>query len=470
MGGRILIVDELATNRIMLKVRLGAAHYAVLQASTAPEAGRIARRSKPDMVIADARLTGDQGLALCRRLKSDPVTASIPVIMVAAGADTDLRRATLEAGADDILDKPVDQVVLLARVRNLLRDRDTAEELRLREGTDAALGFSGAQGFAEAQATLEGPPRIALLATDPLTARRWTGLLAQEMPSAQVAPLAAAEALSGLAGAEETEVFVIATGQQPDAGDGLDLMTELRSRPSTRHCPVIVVQSGDDRALTARAFDLGASDVQPDGFDPREMALRLTAQIRRKRQGDRLRAGVRDGLRAAVIDPLTGLYNRRYALPHLARVRDDARIKGKAFAVMVADLDHFKRINDRFGHTCGDRVLTDIAQRLSGNLRAKDLIARIGGEEFLIVMPDTGREAARIAASRLCKVVRETPVELETGGQSVPVSISIGVAVVEPGPRDSCPEISTVMANADEALYGAKSHGRNQFTLSSCAA
>jgi len=215
------------------------------------------------------------------------------------------------------------------------------------------------------------------------------------------------------------------------------------------------------------ALDLGANDILTEGFLPAELAIRLRTQLRRKADGDRLRASVEDGLRLAVTDPLTGLYNRRYAVTHLGRIAENAAATGRPFAVMVADLDRFKSINDTWGHPAGDAVLVEIAHRLRDNLRAVDMVARIGGEEFLIAMPDTDDAAAELAADRLRRIAQSTPVTLRDGRTRVAATISIGVAV---SAEDGTEPNADLIDRADRALLAAKAEGRNQVTLSRPAA
>ena len=214
------------------------------------------------------------------------------------------------------------------------------------------------------------------------------------------------------------------------------------------------------------ALDLGANDLVPADFDGPEMAMRIRVQLRRKREADLLRAAVDEDLRLAAIDPLTELYNRRYAMAHLAKISSRAARTGHGFAVMVADLDLFKAINDRFGHAAGDAVLVEVARRLTDNLRGNDLIARVGGEEFLIAMPDTDLQEARIAAERLCRVMDSQPITLPTG-QSVRVTLSIGVSIG--GGEQGVDVVASLIDQADRALYDSKSEGRNQVTVSSAA-
>jgi two-component system cell cycle response regulator len=270
------------------------------------------------------------------------------------------------------------------------------------------------------------------------------------------------------AGADEVaDAYVVEIGDDPSRG-GLNLLADLRARAGTRNAAVIAVVSPPDEALAAEALDRGAHDVLQSGFCAEELALRLRAQLQRKARADDMRASVLNGLRAAVVDPMTGLYNRRYAMPHLNRIVEEANFHDSNFAVMIADLDHFKKINDEYGHQTGDAVLIEAAMRLRQRLRPCDMIARIGGEEFLIVMPDTDKRAAMRAADRLCRQINAKPFWVRGAGCSIPVTISIGLVVGNPA-RDSLEQIerdaSRLIDQADRALYEAKDGGRNKVTL-----
>ncbi len=488
MTGTVLIVDDVATNRIVLKVKLSAACYDTLQAETGTQALEIARRTLPDAILLDVMLPDLSGIEVCRQLKQDPATRDIPVVMITTSRDGTARREALRAGADDFLSKPVQDTILMARLRSLLRARQTEAELRLRDGTSRAFGL------AEPEATYTVPGLIALVAPGPEAAIAWRRALSPHMQDRLVVlPHEGALATAGTA----PDVYLIAADLLRP-GEGLRLMSELRSRSRSRHAAVCIVlppgapraasrASGDAAAqadatvwadTAAMALDLGAADLLPADFEPEETALRLTAQLRRKRQADRLRATVRSGLQLAVTDPLTGLYNRRYALPHLARIAERAAQTGRQFAVMLLDLDRFKEVNDSFGHAAGDAVLAEVALRLQTSLRPSDLVARIGGEEFLVALPDAHPATARATAERLCRVVEAQPVRLPeaAGGGAVRVTISIGLSIGGPDPgepqgptwRDDA--VETVMARADAALLVAKSEGRNKVTVDRSAA
>lgn len=457
MAGKILIVDDVATNRIVLKVKLAAAYYETLQAETGAEALAIARSLRPDLILLDVELPDMDGIAVCEALKADPATRDIPVVMITAFRDGARKMEALRAGAEEVFWKPIDEMVLLARLRSLLRARETAEQLGLRDSTYRALGF------AEAATDFAGQALVGLVAGRAETALAWKRAL-QEHLDDRILVLDRETALGSFAKGKVPDVFVVAA-DLGRAGEGLRLMSELRSRAATRYSSVCVIIPRQGHDVAAVALDLGAADLIEEDADPEEMALRISTQIARKRQSDRLRASVADGLRLAMTDPLTGLHNRRYALPHLERIADRAAAAGRQFAVMVLDLDHFKAINDTLGHPAGDAVLVEVADRLRSNLRAVDLIARIGGEEFLVALPDTTLEAAGATAERLRRVVGERPVALRDG-DSVTVTLSIGLALGGPGARG----VEELIGLADMALLDSKAEGRNQVTIDRSAA
>jgi two-component system cell cycle response regulator len=453
MTGRILVVDDVATNRIVMKVKLSAACYEVEQADSGAAALRAAQATRPDLILLDMILPDMSGLDVCRRLKQEADTADIPVIMVTGHADAASKVAALEAGADDFLAKPVDEVALLARVRSSLRARDTVRELRERGESGECLGFAEAVSGFEPQ---DGAGRVRLIAPGPRGAVAWKSSLDdQGIGDVRVVQREAALTETAPDTRETADVIVIAA-DLAQRNEGLRLLSELRSRPGTRHAATLMVLPDGDTERAAIALDLGASDILYEPVDTRELALRIGAQLRRKRQADRLRESLRAGLELAVTDSLTGLHNRRYALFRMERML--AR-PGRGVAGMMLDLDHFKTINDTYGHGAGDAVLRLVARRLRAQLRSGDLLARIGGEEFLVALPDADRAAALDCAERLRHAVSGTPFEIGRDGVAVRVTMSVGLALSR-GAGGESPEC--LIARADGALYGAKSGGRDK--------
>jgi diguanylate cyclase (GGDEF)-like protein len=229
--------------------------------------------------------------------------------------------------------------------------------------------------------------------------------------------------------------------------DGLGVLAQLKGDPELRTVPVIVSTAWDDSATVTEALDGGAHDYVRKPFVPHEIAARVEAAMRLKAERDALSAD-------AACDPLTGLPNRRNLSTELDREHALARRGRPGFAVLLLDVDHFKAVNDDRGHQAGDSALMIIADRLRLRARTSDVVGRWGGEEFLIVAPDTTGEGAVALAEDLRRAVSGAPIEIEGG--PVSITASVGVAAWE---RESVEEL---LGRADQALYEAKSTGRDR--------
>ena len=455
-----MIADNTATNRIILKAKLAASRYETLQADTVAAAAAIARAERPGLVIADANLPDGGGRALCKALRADPATRAIPVLIADTAPSHAARLAAFAAGADDYLARPFDDTALLAQIRNLLRTRATEDELTRRQDTIAGLGF------AETPAEFARRARIALLAPSARAGLDWRRALAP-LIDARLDVRTKAEALETKRGETSADAYVI-SADLAASGDGLGLVSELRSRPDTRHAVILVQDESQSPGTLAMALDIGATAVLPGQFDADEIALRLRPLLARKSRADALRASLDQRLSLATRDPLTGVFNRRYAEAYLQRITREAAESGEPFALMVLDLDRFKQVNDRHGHRTGDEILAETAQRLKASTREIDLLARYGGEEFVIAMPQTDFAAASAAAERLRRVIGERPMRAVSAGVDVPVTVSIGVAVCT-GDNLTL-EMRGLFDKADAALYASKNDGRNLVTFANRAA
>lgn len=462
MAGRILIADNVATNRIILKVKLASASYEISQADSAFTLLQSAKTNKPDLILMDTALSDVDSFDVCRQLKKAPETTNIPVVMITDKDDRDIRLQALRAGAEDVLLKPLEEQVLLARVRNLLRAQGLRDELIRRQGTAADFGFH------EAPMDFGEKPQILIVTGDVFTSCKWKKNIC-DLLSADVTVVSQSHALGEIGKQNYSPDVIILPAELEQNKGCLTLIAELRSRTQTRHSAIIVTRNSNRQDDAIAALDIGANDLLDENSHPEEVVLRIRTQLERKQKADRLRATLEDGLRLAVTDPLTGLYNRRYALPHTARISERSAETGNPFAVMVLDLDHFKTINDTYGHAAGDTVLKEIAQRLKNNLRSVDLICRIGGEEFLVVMPDTNLPAARRTAERLRQVTEAEQVRVSAEIDKISVTLSIGVSIGGIEGQLAMP-VQTVVDCADRALLGAKSHGRNQVTFGEAVA
>ena len=448
MTARILVVDDVPANTRLLEAKLTAEYYQVASARDGFEAVAAARRWQPDLILLDVMMPGMDGFECCRQLKQDTATLHIPVVMVTALGDAAERVAGLEAGADDFLSKPVEYGTLMSRVRSLVRLKRLLDEWRARGETVRALGLAEER---------MPPPSVAgalALVVDDWDDEADTvqSILAQEGIQTTRARTQA-EALD-LSAAHPFDLMVLSLGISEE--DPLQLASSLRAADATHDVPLLLLGDTGERERLQRGFDLGANDWLLLPLDPQELRARARNQIRRKLYQDRLRADLGQAIELAVIDPLTGLYNRRYLMRHLRNLMEQD--PAPHLALMLIDVDFFKSVNDAYGHAAGDRALRAVADTLRTNIRAFDTLARYGGEEFVVIMPGSGTEQAQAAAERLRAAVADmTPAP----GDWPALTISIGIA--ENG--ESVSSADSLLGAADAALYLAKRNGRNRVEM-----
>jgi two-component system cell cycle response regulator len=445
---RILVIDDIAANVRVLEAKLSADYYDVLTATDGVTGLAIAAAEKPDIILLDVMMPGMDGFQVCQRLKEDPATRHIPVVLVTALDGRADRIQGLEAGADEFLTKPIDDFMLFARVRSLTRLKLVQDELRDREDSGRRVGLIGAAGSRLAGAG----GRVLIVDDNERQAQRLTAELAVEHR-----PVVESDLEKALLTAKGPVDLVIVNCVSREF-DGLRFCAQLRSHEATRNLPILALIDPDDRDRGIRALDLGVNDVLTRPIDPEELAARARTAIKRKRYTDFLRNTLDQSLEAAVTDPLTGLHNRRYMANQLDALVARAARGGEPAAALMLDIDHFRAINNGFGHDAGDDVLREFAVRLASNVRAVDLPCRYGGEEFVVVMPDTSLADAERIAERIRLHVSGAPFRVAGGKEILSVTISIGVTTTL-GAGDT-PE--ALLKRADEALYEAKASGRNR--------
>ncbi len=441
MSARILVVDDIETNRRLLEARLTAEYFDVLMAPDGPTCLDLARSEKPDVILLDIMMPGMDGFETCRRLKSDPESRHIPVIMVTALDQRSDRIRGLEAGADEFLTKPVDDVALFARVRSLLRLTSVMDELRQRES-------NGVEMMPYEPANGDG--RVVVAAADQAAAHR----IARALPASLDAH-GYGDPRIAISQAHHADLVIVDLSSP--RFDGLRLCARIRSDVETRQVPLLGVVDEMDKRTMVRALDLGVNDVISRPLDPGELSARSATQLKRKRYADALRDRLDESLEMSVRDALTGLFNRRYTVSRLRQALDGLRTNHEPVTTALIDIDHFKRINDTWGHNAGDQVLKEICARLSEQLRAIDIAGRYGGEEFLVVFSNTTARDACDAMERARLAVCATPVTLRETGDIINVTMSVGVA--EAFLEDS---VESLIERADTALYEAKRSGRNR--------
>jgi two-component system cell cycle response regulator len=449
LTARVLIVDDIPTNVRLLEARLSAEYFDVVTASSGREALDICDGGDIDIILLDVMMPEMDGFETCKRLKSGPKTQHIPVLMITALDQPSDRVKGLEVGADDFLTKPVDDVQLMARVKSLVRLKALTDELRARAMTGQEIAIEDAQRAMAAINADEG--RIILVDSDQRHAERIKGYLDRTNHlDVLLDPSDAVLAVGG--GDYELAIVSMALGDF----DPLRVCSQMRTVEHSRTLPILLIAEEADRPRVVRGLDLGVNDFIMRPVERNELLARVRTQIRRQRFAVELRRSVTNTMALAVTDELTGLYNRRYFDRHLALMLEKARDQQRDMAVMLIDMDFFKSVNDTHGHNTGDAVLKEFALRLRRNIRGVDLACRFGGEEFVVLMPDTDYRQAQGVAERVRLAVAESP--FDAAGLPLAVTVSVGVALNE-SDADT-PEM--LLKRADVALYRAKREGRNR--------
>ena len=450
MTARVLVVDDVPANVKLLEARLSAEYFDVVTAVSGVEALSICERAECDVVLLDVMMPDMDGFEVCRRLKSGLATHHIPVVMVTALDQPSDRVKGLESGADDFLTKPVSDVALIARVRSLSRLKMMTDELRMRAVTSREIGIESPEREALSEAGRNG--RVLMVDDRPALSDRIQAMLAAEHKvDLERDP---SEALFHAA---EGNYDLVIVSLDLENFDGLRLCSQLRSLERTRNVPLLAIAEGDNNARLVRALEIGVNDYLVRPFDKNELAARARTQIRKKRYTERLRDNMQLSIEMAITDALTGLYNRRYMETHVGTLVDQAVARAKPLSVLILDIDYFKSINDTHGHDAGDSVLQDFAIRIRKSIRGIDLACRYGGEEFVVVMPETDMAVATMVAERLRRRIASEPFPIQKGARSIDVTISIGIAGLNAGD-----DAAAVIKRADQALYRAKRDGRNR--------
>ena len=450
MTARVLVVDDLPANLKLLEARLSAEYFDVTTTMSGAEALAICARGECDIVLLDVLMPDMDGFEVCRKLKGDPATLHLPVVMVTALDHVSDRVRGLEAGADDFLTKPVSEIALIARVRSLARRKMMTDELRMRAVTSKEIGIQLTGMEAIADAGRAG--RILVVDDRPASHERITGILASEHTvEVETNPNRAL-----LRGADANYDLLIVS-LAIENFDALRLCSQVRSLDRTRNVPVLAITDSNDNARMARGLEIGINDYLMRPIDKNELLARVRTQIRKKRYAERLRENVQQSIEMAITDSLTGLFNRYYMESHLTALVEQAAGRGKSLTVLMLDIDYFKAINDNFGHDAGDDVLRQLATRMRKSIRGIDLACRYGGEEFVIVMPETDMAVATIVAERLRRRIAAEPFTIQQGARPIETTISIGIATLDTGDT-----VAKILKRADQALYRAKRDGRNR--------
>ncbi|MBI2060906.1 MAG: diguanylate cyclase [Nitrospirae bacterium] len=457
MSAKILVVDDNATNLDVLGEVLRSKGYTVDSASDGAEAMAKFKKDPPHMVLLDLRMPGLTGFDVLSRMRVDPAHGDIPILILSGSEDLPTKVQGLDAGADDFLTKPVEPKELIARVRAHLRARDLTEQLK--------ANLERARQFAEfsrhvtvldrsklsetLKADLPALLGVNLFSLYVLTTQgeileHW----ADNHPSPPLDQYVDVERPGMMSQAVKSGLPVIVSDYSK-----LDFPTgseEVKYTQSFAASYPLLLEQGSAIGV------LNLNDLQDGSFDPMD-------QLNVSRMSDQLALVVNNILmheRAQELsrrDSLTGLLNHATFQLEMDALFNTAARYNRDLSVVMVDLDHFKLINDKYGHLFGDKVLVSVGWNIRQLCRQADISGRYGGEEFILVLPETDLEGAVKMAERLREGIKGTRFLRE--GLPVEVRASAGVSSIASGrPRDK----AELIQQADQALYLAKRNGRDR--------
>ena len=446
MTANILIVDDLELNIKLLEAKLLGEYYTVFTASNSKDALQILANNKIDVILLDVMMPGEDGFVTCLKIKSNPDTTHIPVIMITALSDVEDRVKGLEAGADEFLTKPINDTALFARVRSLARMKAVIDELKLRNNTKAELGGK----IIEMQKDFTDN-KILLIDDDVIQARNINKMLQTITTNIKVIP-----DIHTLDRDTEYVPDLVIISCQLERGDPLRIGVMLRANSKFRDVVIILLVEEEKSSLVIKALELGINDYFIYPIEQNELLAKIRTQLRRKYYQDSLRNDLELSVNLSMKDGLTGVFNRHYFDIHIKQITQKANDSKMPLCMLICDVDDFKQVNDTYGHQAGDIIIKTIAATLKDMLRVTDLVARYGGEEFTVFLNDVTIDQAMSIAESVRKQVESISFEIKTNEEPIKKTISIGVTIYKTGES-----INDFIERADKALYQAKEAGKN---------
>ena len=447
MTATILVVDDLEQNVKLLEAKLLSEYYTVITANNGLKALEALEQNKIDLVLLDVMMPEMDGFEACSKIKSNPETTHIPVVMVTALSDIADRVKGLEAGADEFLTKPINDTALFARVKSLTRMKTVIDELKLRNKTSAELGGN----VIEVKDTFT-ECKILILDDDIIQAKNL---------KAQLTDIT--EQIYGLSSPDEIDSFasfcpdLVIISCQMDVDDPLRIGVMLRSKPNFKNASLMLLAEEDNIPMVMKGMEIGINDYFIYPVDRSELQARVKTQLRKKQYQDDLRTELEESVDLSTKDGLTGLFNRRYFDIHIQQMAEKSVETNQKMCMMMFDMDHFKEVNDTYGHPAGDAVLKTLSSTLKSSFRVTDLISRYGGEEFVVLLNNIDLDKGLKIAEKVRAAIENTDFVIPDHEEPLKKTTSIGIAEY-----NSEETIEDFISRVDKALYEAKETGRNK--------
>ncbi len=456
MSFRILIVDDVPLNLKLLEFRLKKEYYQVFSASNGKEAIELVSKLHPDIILMDAVMPEIDGFTATKLIKQNPEHAHIPIIIITALNDMEDRIKGLMCGADDFLTKPINHIVLLLRVKSLIRLKLMIDSLLIREQNSKQLHhLLGLKGILSNESVFANS-HVALIEESSTEAKKHNEVLANHLIKSDIYSINN-NTFEDLVN-NSTKQYCLIIINSAIEGEILMICSQIRSYNILRNIPIIIILDRLEYDFLGKAFEIGINDylISPSNED--EFLARCLTQIKKFYYHQVLQSNYINKLSISVLDSLTKIYNRNYFEAYLPNVIENSKSSNKLLFLMILDLDNFKNINDTYGHFIGDLILQEFACRLLQNLRVTDLCARLGGEEFVVVLYDTTKEQGELIAQRILDSISSKTFEINSQNhENISCTCSIGAGVLE---YDETP--NNFLQRIDKYLYRAKKSGKNK--------
>jgi len=453
---KILIADDDLNNIKWTVEILSKINFQVLKAYDGQQALDISIKYMPDLIILDIMMPIYNGFEVARMLKAIPSTQNIPIIMVTAYCELEIRKQAIDAGADEFLSSPVNPAELLARVSAMLRLKIYQEQANIRRKIE--LNFLNKKD-----------EMIELCSND----NKYTSILLVEDHINDIKLIQAIfhddRYKFTIAETGEKAIFLIEKQQfdlvildilLPDI-NGFEICRRIKLLRNYEHIPIIFISSLSDKDYKIKCLEFEADDFFVKPVDVREFKAKVKLLLRKRAYLNNLQDQYQNAIYFAIKDGLTGLYKRTYFIKCLDQEIKRSFRHGTYLSIMMIDIDNFKTCNDILGHLGGDAILCQVGKIILNNIREIDIPARYGGEEFIVMFPNISKDDTLIIAKRIQSILKIQSLPTKLMISMNQLTVSIGIADFSYNAKS----VIELINNADQMLYKAKKTGKNKVCL-----
>lgn len=453
----ILIVDDELRNIKLMTAILSVEPYEILQALNGEQALVMIEKNKVDLILLDVMMPGINGFEVTQLVKTNPATKHIPIILVTALDGRENKQKAMEVGADEFLTKPVNKIEVITRTKSILQLKQCQEQLNARINIGEKLIVPQQIISPETQEENKretSHQTVLLIEDDNQQAKLIKSLVATEPYNFMVSSSGEEAIRIG----QQAKVDLILLDLMLPGMSGYDVCDYYKSKEATRNIQIVAITSLSDLESRIKCIDKGVDDYLVKPVNSKEIKSRINVLLKKKLYLDQLQAHHKEVLNLAIIDGLTGLYNQTYLKNYLQLEIERSQERGYLVALLMFDLDNFKKYNDMLGHPAGDIILKKFGDLIKLNIREIDLPARYGGEEFAVVMPYSSKQNAVKTAEKIRAALQSSSIVEDEKNRVDKITTSIGIAL--------CPKqaitVDGLIEKADYMLYHAKKTGKNK--------